>query len=101
MAEADATIRQYLDKMSVPIIIAGERHDLKAVVQQALNALATRTIDFVEETWRGAQLSYVLLAGGGALVLDAPLRRQIKHAELLPDPVTANSAGLAKLAQRP
>ena len=101
MAEADATIRQYLDKKSVPIIIAGEKHDLKPIVQQALNALATRTIDFVEETWRGAQLSYVLLAGGGALVLDAPLRRQIKHAELLPDPVTANAAGLAKLAQRP
>jgi len=101
MAEADATIRQYLDKKSVPIIVAGQRHDLKAIVQQALSALATRTIDFVEETWRGAQLSYVLLAGGGALVLDAPIKRQIKHAEVLADPVTANAVGLAKLAQRP
>ncbi len=101
MAEADAYIRQYLDRKSVPVIVAGEKHDLKPIVQQALNSLATRTIDFVEATWRGAQLSYVLLAGGGALVLDAPLRRQIKYAELLPEPVTANAVGLARLAQRP
>ena len=101
MAEADTYIRQYLDRKSVPIIVAGEKHDLAPLVRQALNALSTRTIRFVEETWRGAQLSYVLLAGGGAMVLDAPLRRQMRQAELLPDPVTANAIGLAKLAQRP
>jgi hypothetical protein len=101
MAEADAYIRQYLERKSVPIIVAGEKHDLAPLVRQALNALSTRTIRFVEETWRGAQLSYVLLAGGGAMVLDAPLRRQMRQAELLPDPVTANAIGLAKLAQRP
>ncbi len=101
MAEADAYIRQYLERKSVPIILAGQKYDLKPVVQQALNSLATRTIDFVEETWRGAQLSYVLLAGGGALVLDTPIRRHIPHAECLADPVTVNAVGLAKLAQRP
>jgi hypothetical protein len=101
MAEADAYIRQYLDRKTVPIIVAGERHDLKSIVQQALNSLTTRTIDFIDETWHDAQLSYVLLAGGGALILDAPIRRHLKHAETLPDPVTANAVGLAKLAQRP
>ncbi len=101
MAEADAYIRQYLDRKSVPIIVAGERHDLAPLVRQSLSTLSTRTIDFVDEIWRDAQLSYVLLAGGGAIVLDAPLRRQIQHAELLADPVAANAIGLAKLAQRP
>ena len=101
MAETDAYIRQYLDKRSVPIILAGVKHDLKTIVQQALNSLGTNTIDFIRKTWAGLPLSYVLLAGGGALMLEAQIRRQIQHAEMLPDPVTANAAGLAKLAQRP
>jgi hypothetical protein len=102
MAEADAYIRQYLDKRKVTIIVAGEKRDLTPIIKQALNSLATRTIDFVEGTWSNAnQFSYVLLAGGGALVLDAPLRKQIGHAQMLADPVTANAIGLAKLAQRP
>ncbi|CAG0933587.1 hypothetical protein TFLX_03117 [Thermoflexales bacterium] len=101
MSEADAYIRQYLDRHKVPIVVAGERVDLAPIIRQALNSLATRTTDFVERTWRNANLSYVLLAGGGALVLDAPIRKQITHAQMLPGPVTANAIGLAKLAQRP
>jgi hypothetical protein len=74
--EADGYIRQYLDRGKVSIVSAGVRHDLKPIIRQALNSLATRTIAFVEETWGNAnQFSYVLLAGGGALVLDAPIRR--------------------------
>jgi len=102
MAEADAFIRQYLDKKKVEVMAAGQKRDLTPIIRQALNSLATRTIDFVQSTWSEAnQFSYVLLAGGGALVLDAPLRRKIGHAQMLPDPVTANAIGLAKLAQRP
>lgn len=102
LLEVDELIRRYLDRGKVTRIIAGQTVDLKPIVKQSLNTLATRTIDFVREKWGdAAQFSYVLLAGGGAMVLDAPIRRHIPHAEMLPDPVHANAIGLAKLAQRP
>lgn len=101
LIEVDAFIRQYIEKGKVQLIIAGEKVDLKPMIRQALNSLATRTVDFVQDTWGNArEFSYVLLAGGGALALDAPIRRHIPHATMLPDPVHANAMGLAKLAQR-
>lgn len=101
LIEVDAYIRRYIENGKVQPIIAGEKADLKPMIRQALNSLATRTVDFVHDTWGNArEFSYVLLAGGGALALDAPLRRHIPHAQMLPDPVHANAIGLAKLAQR-
>ena len=102
MQEADEYIRRYLRDGKVNEVIAGQKVDLKPIVRQALNSLATRTIDFVTETWKEniARFSYVLLTGGGALVLHDALCRRIPHAEILPNPVFANAVGLAKLAQR-
>lgn len=97
--EADAYIRAYLEKRPVNF---GQGKDLKPVIKQALAALATQTLDFVEETWGAAsQFNHVLLVGGGAVVMEGALRKRIPHATMLPDPVTANAVGLAKLAQRP
>ncbi len=103
MHEADELIRRYLRDGKVVEVIAGQKVDLKSIVRQALNSLATRTIDFIQETWEEniARFSYVLLTGGGALVLQDALCRRIPHAEVLPNPVFANAVGLAKLAQRP
>ena len=101
LIEVDALIRQYFEKGQVVRIIGGEKRDLTPIVRQALQSLATQTIGFVQSKWGNAtEFSYVLLAGGGALALDAPLRRHIPRAERLPDPVQANAIGLAKLAQR-
>lgn len=102
LIEVDAYIRQFVERGKVQLIIAGEKVDLKPIIRQALNSLATRTVGFVQDTWGNArEFSYVLLAGGGALALDTPIRRHIPHATVLPDPVHANAIGLAKLAQRP
>jgi hypothetical protein len=101
-AEADNLIRQYLERGKVSMILTGKQQDLRPAIRQALNSLATRTIAFVDERWGNAnQFSYVLLAGGGAMVLDSAIRRHIPHAIMLNEPVTANAVGLARLAQRP
>jgi hypothetical protein len=102
LVEIDQLIREYLDRGKVARTFAGQKADLAPVVKQALNSLATRTVDFVQGTWGNAkEFSYVLLAGGGALVLDAAVRRHIPHAQMLADPVQANAMGLAKYAQIP
>ena len=101
LIEVDAYIVQYFEKGKVVQIIAGKKEDLTPVVKQALQSLATKTIGFVESRWGNAsEFSYVLLAGGGALALDTPIRRRFPAAEMLPDPIQANAIGLAKLAQR-
>jgi len=102
LVEIDALIREYLDRGKVSRIFAGQKADLTPIVKQALNSLATRTTDFVQETWGNArEFSHVLLAGGGALALDAAIRRHIPHAQMLENPVHANARGLAKYAQLP
>ncbi len=55
LIEVDAYIRQYVEKGKVQLIIAGEKADLKPIIRQALNSLATRTVDFVQETWGNAR----------------------------------------------
>lgn len=103
MQEADEFIRRYLRDGKATETIAGQKVDLRPIVRQSLNSLATRTIDFITDTWKEniTRFSYVLLTGGGALVLQDALRRRIPHAEMLPQPVFANAVGLAKLVQRP
>lgn len=101
-AEADQYIRLYIERKKTEAILAGRKCDLRPIVKQALASLATRTIHFIDERWGNArQFSYVLLAGGGSLVLEGAMRKAIPHAVVLPDPVAANATGLAKLAQRP
>ncbi len=110
MHEVDELIREYLDKRKVMRVFAGKKTDLTPVVAQALNTLATRTVDYVQRTWRGASdFSYVLMVGGGALALDGQIKRHIPHATIPADPVTgeqidpvfANAIGGAKIALRP
>jgi hypothetical protein len=102
LIEVDVLIREYLERGKVHRVFAGQKTDLTPIVRQALNTFATRTVDFVQETWGNArEFSYVLLAGGGAYALNAAIRKHIPHAELLDEPVHANAIGLAKLAQRP
>lgn len=110
MHEVDELIREYLDKRKVTRIFAGKKTDLTPVIAQALNTLATRTVDYVQRTWRGASdFSYVLVVGGGALALDGQIKRHIPHAAIPTNPVTgeqidpvfANAIGGAKIALRP
>jgi len=110
MHEVDELIREYLDKGKVARTFAGKKVDLTQVVAQAISTLATRTVDYVQRTWRGAaDFSYVLMVGGGALAIEDQIRRHIPHATLPDDPVThtpidpvfANAIGGAKIALRP
>ncbi len=109
MHEVDELIREYLSKGKVTRIFAGKKTDLTPVVAQAINTLATRTVDYVQRTWRGASdFSYVLMVGGGALAIENQIRRHIPHAAIPVDPVTgepidpifANAIGGAKIAVR-
>ena len=109
LLEVDTLIREYVEKGKATRTFAGKKEDLTPIVKAALNTLASRTVDYVQNTWKNAkEFSYVILAGGGACVLDAAIRRHIPHAGIpidpetgnTIDPVFANAVGGAKYAQR-
>lgn len=107
--EVDLVIREYFTHRKVIRTFGGKRVDLTPLITRAINTLATRVIDFVYNAWRNAgDFSYVLLVGGGTLLIESQIRGQIPHATrpthpdgTAIDPVLANVIGLAKLAQRP
>lgn len=101
--EADALLRKFPRSNSRPIHlhVPGGVTDVTAEVRSALDVTAGEVTSFIERTWgNGRQFSHLLLTGGGCLALGARLRRQLGHAVLLRDPVTANARGLARLAVR-
>lgn len=101
--EADQYIRQFINgNRSIELTVAGETVDIRNVVKAAIDSAAGRVIGYVERNWgNGRQFNKLLLAGGGCLALGSRLQALFRHATLLPDPVTANARGMAKLAQRP
>ncbi len=97
LQEADG----YLRRPEAPLYTAAGRADLRALVQQALDAAAAEIVTFVESRWgNGRQFGYVLFVGGGAALVREPLLRQYPHGVVLPEPVTANAVGLARYAVR-
>ncbi len=81
--------------------VAGEVADVRDLVRAALDAAGGEVAAFVERTWgNGRQFTHLLLTGGGCLALDGRLQKQLPHATLLDEPVTANARGLARLARR-
>jgi hypothetical protein len=99
--EADDLVRSALSNKKAQIYVQGELVDVTAQVRQAINSLATDVVRFIERSVGTAGKFKVLLTGGGALALAARLTQQFRHAEVVPDAVTANARGLAKLARRP
>lgn len=101
--EADQLVRQFINgKRTLDLTVADETFDIRNVVKTAVDSAAGRVLGYVERNWgNGRQFSKLLLVGGGCLALGPRLQALFRHATLLPDPVTANVRGMAKLAQRP
>ena len=102
--EADAWVQACVQnpRKKLETHVGGDTVVLRPLVQRALQSTTEEVLTFVERAWGNArQFQYVILTGGGALAISEALLRQIPHAILLPDPVTANARGLARFAQRP
>jgi len=98
--EADALVQRVVQGRSAEVYVTGDLTDVTAAVRQALNALATDVLRFVERKVGTGRKFRVLLTGGGALALAPRLLQAYEHAEVMADPVLANARGLAKLATR-
>lgn len=102
LAEADALMRDYLTTGRAVFFYPGGEHDLAVPVRQALDTTFAGISQFIRQHWeRGTGFRYLLVTGGGAQALKARLLAQYPQAVILPDPVTANAAGMAKFAVRP
>jgi len=99
--EADGLLREYVKSGPILLALAGGTVDVRPFVHSALDVAAGEVTSFIERAWgNGRQFARVILTGGGCLALGKRLRQQLPHAILLPDSVTANARGLARLAQR-
>jgi hypothetical protein len=102
--EADGLVREYVrgrGRRPVKLSVPGGRQDVSHLVGTAIDVAAGEVSTFVAQVWgQGGRFAYLLLTGGGCLVLGERLRQQLRHAVVLDDPVTANARGLARAAQR-
>jgi len=102
--EADGLVREYIQgqgRRPVKLSVPGGRRDVSHLVSTAIDVAAGEVSTFVAQVWgEGGRFAYLLLTGGGCLVLGERLQRQLRHAVVLDDPVTANARGLARAAQR-
>ena len=101
--EADEMIIRHANHPTDPIEITanGQGVHITQLVSTAVESATGAVIDYVNGVWGdGGQFRYLLLTGGGCLVMGDALKRHLKNAILLPDPITANARGLAKMAQR-
>ena len=79
----------------------GKEISLKEQAAQAIDVAASELKAFLSQVWEdGRQFDYILLTGGGSLILGNRLRHMYPNVIELMDPVTANARGLARFAQR-
>jgi hypothetical protein len=99
--EADALVRQTANGSNAPLIVRGERFDLKPLARQALDVAAGELRAYLSQAWEdGQHFDYILLTGGGVLALGRRLLNIFPQIVELNDPVTVNARGLARFAQR-
>lgn len=80
----------------------GEPVDLGDVIDEAIAPLADEVIAQATQLWNGAAgLDVILIAGGGAHLVGAHVRRHFQHAHVIDgDPVYSNALGYWRFAQR-
>jgi plasmid segregation protein ParM len=75
--------------------------DLSDIVDQTLEPMAAQIISEATHVWgAGAELSAILVSGGGALLLGPHIKKHFRHARVVEDPVFANAVGYWRFAQR-
>ena len=79
----------------------GETIDLTNVVGRTLEPLASQVVAEASSLWNGgATLDAILVAGGGALLLEPYIKRHFRHARVVEDPIFANALGYYHFAER-
>lgn len=79
----------------------GKSHDLSKEVLSALSAFAVQVTGAATRLWgSGARLDKILISGGGALLLGDYITKSFRQAEIVKNPVFANSIGYWKYCQR-
>ncbi len=97
LSQADALLRE----KSPRVYAGGKSIDIRPLVAQSLDATAAAVLAYVERHWdNGRQFAHLLFTGGGSQALRSHLLRAYPHGAILPDPLTANAAGLARYARR-
>ena len=97
LPQADALLRE----KSPAIYVDGQQRSVHSLAAQALDATAADALAYIERHWGdGRQFAHLLFTGGGSQALRTPLLRTWPHGLILPHPLTANAAGLARYARR-
>lgn len=82
------------------VVYQNGKHQVAAIVQQALDEAFAGISDFLRAHWKKGGYNKVIITGGGAKALRKPLLQQYPAAFVPTDPVTANADGLARFAAR-
>ncbi|MEW5934336.1 MAG: ParM/StbA family protein, partial [Bacillota bacterium] len=82
------------------IRVAGREVDITDIRNQAFKELAAKVLVELHSTWRVLEFDRLLVSGGGGQALSNYLLPHLSHAELVPDPVTANCKGYLAWARR-
>lgn len=78
----------------------GETVDLSGAVDARLDDMASQVVAEATQLWNGAAgLDYILVTGGGALLLGDKLKAHFRHARVVAEPVWANALGFYRFAQ--
>lgn len=79
---------------------AGERVDLRPVVQPILDDIGQEIVDTASQYWGGGASTFrqVVVCGGGAYLWGAQIQRAFRHAVVLGDPEFANALGFYRFA---
>jgi hypothetical protein len=99
--QADELVRLYVNG-GVPLLYhhRGE-DDLSQMIEQALGEGFAGVNQFIRRHWdRGTQFRHLLITGGGAQAYREQVLAHYPFATVLPNAVTANAEGIAKLAYR-
>ena len=78
----------------------GEPVDLTGLINEQLDAMASQVVAQATQLWNGAAgLDFILVTGGGALLLGDRIKAHFRHARVVKEPVWANAVGYYRLAQ--
>jgi len=99
--EADELMRTYVEGGTPVLYHAGGETDLSQMVELAMAEGFNGVSQFIRQYWdRGTQFRHFIIVGGGAQAYRQMLLEHYPFAVIMPNAVTANAEGLAKLAYR-
>lgn len=98
--EVDLMIKAHVAGEKVLLYHANGSEDIGSLIQVALIQTFSKIIEFIDAHLSGLPYRYLILTGGGALVLKEMLLEHYPYAIILDNPVLANAEGMARYAIR-